>query len=126
MKILIVEDDPDSGEALMHLLADFDYEVRLVMRPSLAEAAACEFLPDVAILDIGLPVIAGYESLCTLRALPVLSGCRFIAVTAHGDVDLRKRSLEAGFEHHLTKPLRIPHLLRCLEELAKPPRAPLA
>ncbi len=115
MKILIVEDDADSGEALMHLLGDFGYEVRLVMKPILAGAVASEFLPDIAILDIGLPVISGYELIRRLRALPELTGCRYFAVTAHVGADLLERSAEAGFEQHLTKPLPVPHLLRCLK-----------
>ena len=115
MKILIVEDDADSGEALMHLLSDFGYEVRLVMKPPLASAVALEFLPDIAILDIDLPVISGYELIQLLRGLPELRSCRYFAVTAHVGAELLERSAEAGFEHHLTKPLPLPHLLHCLK-----------
>jgi len=117
VRILIVEDDADSGEALMHLLLDVGHQVRLVMKPALARAAASEFLPEVAIVDIGLPMISGYEVLALLRALPELAGCRFFAVTAHAGVDMLERSLAAGFDHHLTKPLAVPHLLRCLDGL---------
>jgi CheY-like chemotaxis protein len=118
VKILIVEDDVDSGEALMHLLADFGHEVRLVTKPALAAAVACQFLPQVAILDIGLPMISGYELLAVLRVLPELEGCKFFAVTAHAGAGMLERSLAAGFDHHLTKPLPVPHLLRCLQGIA--------
>jgi CheY-like chemotaxis protein len=115
VKILIVEDDADSGEALMHLLADFGHEVKLVMKPRLADVAAREFRPDVAIVDIGMPGMSGYELVRVLRALPQLSACRYLAVTAHAGVDMVRRSIEAGFDYHLTKPLPVPHLLRCLD-----------
>jgi len=123
VKILIVEDDEDSGEALMHLLADLGYEVRLVLKPSLAGAVATELRPGVAILDIGLPGMSGYELVQILRALPELNGCKYVAVTAHAGVDMVKRSIEAGFDHHLTKPLRVPDLLQCIDGSAEPHRA---
>jgi len=115
MKILIVEDDVDSGEALMELLADCGHQVRLVACPTLAAAASIEFVPEVAILDIGLPKISGYELLDQLRTMPELDGCRYFAVTAYAGADLAQRSADAGFEHHLTKPLRVTQLLQCLE-----------
>jgi CheY-like chemotaxis protein len=115
VKILIVEDDADSGEALMQLLTDVGHEVRLVMKPTLAAAAASELRPEVAILDIGLPGMSGYELLQVLRALPELSACRYVAATAMAGVDVVKRSFDAGFERHLTKPLPIAELLGFLE-----------
>jgi len=122
VKILIVEDDADSGDALAQLLLDFGYEVRLVMQPTLARGAAREFLPDVALLDIGLPVISGYEVLAQLRALPELAHCRFVAITAYVGPGIIERSFDAGFEHHLTKPLSIPQLLRCIDGAAGAPK----
>ena len=114
MKILIVEDDVDSGEALMQLLDDLGHEVRLVHCPTLAVAAVAAFVPEVAILDIGLPRISGYELLDRLRRIPALDSCRYFAVTAYAGTDLAQRSAEAGFEYHLTKPLRVGRLLECL------------
>ena len=118
MKILIVEDDADSGEALMFLLGDLGHDVRLVRHPTLASAVATEFRPDAAILDIGLPGMSGYELVQLLRAQPELDGCKYIAVTAHAGVDMHRRSFDAGFDDHLTKPLRVPDLLRCLDGAA--------
>jgi len=115
MRVLIVEDDADFGEALVQLLEDFGYEVKWVMCPTLASNAAVEFQPDVAILDIGLPRISGYELLPMLRRLPQLAGCRFLAITAFVGAEVEQRSSAAGFDHHLTKPLRIPQLLDCLK-----------
>jgi len=119
MKILIVEDDVDSGEALLQLLTDVGHEVKLVMTPTLAAAAALELRPEVAILDIGLPVMSGYELIQVLRALPELNGCRYFAATAMVGGDVVKRSVDAGFERHLTKPLPFTQLLRILEASAE-------
>jgi len=125
VRILIVEDDADSGEALMYLLGDFGHDVKLVQKPDLAGAVASEFRPEAAILDIGLPGMSGYELIEALLALPELNGCRYIAVTAHAGVDMPKRSIDAGFDHHLTNPLRVPDLLRCLDGSADPHGAQL-
>jgi CheY-like chemotaxis protein len=125
VKILIVEDDADSGEALMQLLSDIGHEVRLVMKPTLAAAEAIELRPQVAILDIGLPGMSGYELLEVLRALPELNGCRYVAATAMAGVDVVKRSFDAGFERHLTKPLPMDELMRFLESAESAPKAAL-
>ncbi len=116
MKILIVEDDADSGEALTDLLIAQGHAVRLVQDPERAAAEALEFLPDVAILDIGLPFTSGYDLIEILRALPSLRGCRYLAVTGYVDRHFAERSAASGFEHHLTKPLHWPRLLRCIEK----------
>jgi CheY-like chemotaxis protein len=115
---LIVEDDADSGEALKRLLADFGYEVELVMPPAQARAASLGFLPHVAILDIGLPVISGYELVAQLRALPELSHCGYVSVSADEGDDVSRQSALAGFEQHFTKPLRVTDLLAHLAKVA--------
>ncbi|HYP77684.1 MAG TPA: response regulator [Polyangiaceae bacterium] len=123
MKILIVEDDADSGEALMQLLGDFGYEVEWVMCPTLASNAAVQFQPDVAILDIGLPMISGYDLMAMLRSLPQLEACRFLAVSAFVGDEIEQRSSAAGFDQHLTKPLNIPKLLDCLKSVRARPQS---
>jgi CheY-like chemotaxis protein len=122
MRILIVEDDADSGEELLALLTDVGHEARLVMMPTRAAAVAIEFRPDLAILDIGLPVMSGHELIQVLRALPELSSCRYFAVTAMVGGDLMTQSIAAGFERHLTKPLPVAQLLRFLERPAESAR----
>lgn len=120
MKILIVEDDTDSGEALMHLLLDFGHEVLLVMNPVQAPAASLGFRPHVAILDIGLPMISGYELIAQLRALPALGTCSYLSVSADADHEVALQSERAGFARHLSKPLNVSHLLEELALLAPP------
>jgi CheY-like chemotaxis protein len=120
MKILIVEDDADSGEALTYFLSERGHDVRLVPSSSLALSAALEFLPDVALLDIGLPVVSGYDLVSLMRGLPELAGCRYLATTAYAGAHWAQRSSDAGFEHHLTKPLQISRLLQFLETAQRP------
>ena len=65
-----------------------------------------EFMPDVVLLDIGLPGIDGYEAARRIRSLPRGRGILLVAVTGWGQSEDRRRSREAGFDHHMVKPLR--------------------
>ena len=68
---------------------------------------AARFAPDVAVLDIGLPVMDGYELARKLKARPEHDALRLIAVTGYGQEHDRAKSLDAGFEHHLVKPVEM-------------------
>ncbi len=120
MKILIVEDDADSGEALMYFLCERGHEVRLVLNSCSAVAAALDFLPDVALLDIGLPVVSGYDLIAVMRGNPDLARCRYLATSGYVGSAWEQRSLDAGFEHHLSKPLEIARLLSCISGSLRP------
>jgi CheY-like chemotaxis protein len=103
-RVLIVDDHVDSAELLSELLSAQGHETRVAHDPSSAIREALELKPQVAILDIGLPGMTGYELLELLRDKPELSECRFIALTGHAEPTDRRRSLEAGFQLHLSKP----------------------
>ena len=78
----------------------------------------CEkFRPDVALLDIGLPVMDGYELANRLRDLPGLTGMRLVAVTGYGQETDHQRSRAAGFDRHLVKPVDLDGLERLLRDL---------
>jgi CheY-like chemotaxis protein len=79
-----------------------------------ALAAAAQFRPEVALLDIGLPVMDGFELARQFRADPELRRTRLIAVTGYGQEHDRRRSAEAGFDAHLVKPVDIDELVRLL------------
>ena len=66
---------------------------------------AAEWLPDLVLLDIGLPDMSGYEVVTRLRKNPALSGTIMVAVTGWGSAEDRKKSKEAGFDEHFTKPV---------------------
>jgi CheY-like chemotaxis protein len=86
------------------------YRVRVANDGPEALDAAAEFLPDIALLDIGLPVMDGYELAGHLRELPALAHMRLIALTGYGQETDRRKSQWAGFDHHLVKPVSITEL----------------
>jgi CheY-like chemotaxis protein len=73
----------------------------------MALRAAEEFSPELALLDIGLPVMDGYELAERLRGLPGLGGLRLIALTGYGQESDRHKAVAAGFLHHLVKPVDV-------------------
>jgi signal transduction histidine kinase/ActR/RegA family two-component response regulator len=104
-RVLVVDDNRDGAEMISALLADAGYEVRLAGDPSQALAAAQSFRPEVAILDIGLPVMDGYALGRELRSRQSEAPPILIALTGYGQEQDRRRSAEAGFTLHLVKPV---------------------
>ncbi|HSK04409.1 MAG TPA: ATP-binding protein [Kofleriaceae bacterium] len=102
-KILVVDDNRDVAELMLESLTVLGYEVRVAFDGPSALAIAGDFTPDVALLDIGLPVMDGLELAGRLRAMAAET--RFIAVTGYGQAVDRSRSREAGFSLHLVKPV---------------------
>jgi len=104
-KILVVDDHPDAAELVSGLLEQEGHEVRSAHTSNDAIRVAMEFQPDVAFLDIGLPLMDGFQLAAALRALPELRDCRLIAITGYDDAEDRKQSANIGFEAHLVKPI---------------------
>jgi CheY-like chemotaxis protein len=115
LRVLIVEDDFEFGEALLAILEDSGHEVQLRRCPASALGTCAGFRPQVGILDIDLPLMSGYELVAALLAMPELAGCRYVALTAHSGRDAVRKSLAAGFEGHFTKPLAFAELQSFLE-----------
>jgi two-component system CheB/CheR fusion protein len=90
--------------------------------PSTLEAALA-FQPDVVLLDIGLPGMDGYEVAKWMRQELTLQNTVLVAVTGYGQESDRQRSQEAGFDHHLVKPLDIDALQQLLAEVMEPGKA---
>ncbi|WP_156385648.1 response regulator [Ramlibacter sp. Leaf400] len=103
--VLIVEDNRDLAKTLMTGLDPLDVDVRLAFDGREAVRQASERLPDVAVLDIGLPVMDGYEVCRRIRALPGGDRIRVVALTTWGTVQDRRSGADAGFDEHWTKPL---------------------
>jgi CheY-like chemotaxis protein len=103
-RVLIVDDHVDSADMAAELLSQCGHETRVAYNPLLAISIATSFRPQIALLDIQLPNMDGYELANLLRADPALAECRFIALTANAfEVDYR-RTQAAGFCYHLVKP----------------------
>ncbi len=104
-RILVVDDSVDGAEMLATALTAKGYDTRVAHDAPSALRIASEFRPAVGFLDIGLPVMDGYELAAHLRELPELNGMKLIALTGYGQESDRRKSREAGFDHHLVKPV---------------------
>ena len=113
-RILLVDDNRDAAETLAAALDLGGHEVRVAFDGPGAIAIAREFKPQAALLDIGLPVMDGYELAEKLRGEPGLSGVRLVALTGYGQATDRQRSLAAGFSEHLVKPVELDVVLAAL------------
>ncbi len=105
LKVLVVDDNADAAETLAVVLEMSACRTRVVHDGHAALPAAREFHPDVVLLDIGLPGLSGYEVAAQLRREPGLAGTTLIAITGWGAEHDRRRARDAGFDHHLTKPV---------------------
>jgi signal transduction histidine kinase len=105
LRILVVDDSQDTAESLALVLRIEGHEVRMAYDGSAALEIAQFFRPDVAILDIGLPGINGYELGRRIRELESARKILLIALTGYGQAQDHHRSLENGFDHHLVKPV---------------------
>jgi PAS domain S-box-containing protein len=115
-RVLVVDDNYDGAQLLLMALETFGYEVQVAHDGPTALALAAEFRPDIVLLDIGLPVMDGYEVARRLRAEPFGAHVRIIAVTGYGQESDRRRSREAGFVDHMVKPVDLAALRRILSE----------
>jgi CheY-like chemotaxis protein len=118
-RILVVDDNRDGAEMISDVLASVGHDVQIANDPSQALSSADAFRPQVAILDIGLPVMDGYMLARELRArldkaVPIL-----IALTGYGQDQDRRRSEEAGFATHLVKPVDAETLVQLVDTLAE-------
>lgn len=114
LRILLVEDHPEVARAQALLLRAIGHQVQVAGDGPTAVEMAKSFLPDIAIVDIGLPGFDGYQVAKSLRADPHTSSIRLIALTAYGSPDDRQRAFRSGFEVHLVKPASIDQLRRAL------------
>jgi PAS domain S-box-containing protein len=116
-RLLVVDDNADAAELLAESLSLVGYEAHKATDAAAALEVAAKVQPAIALLDLGLPVIDGYELARRLRALDGLGGLRVIAVTGYGQASDRERSRQAGFDAHLVKPITIEAVQRVLESL---------
>jgi CheY-like chemotaxis protein len=117
-RVLVVDDNVDSADSMAELLRVWGHEVQAVHCGSEALAAAPAFRPEVALLDIDMPDMTGYELARRLRALHGFNGTAFVALTGFGQDEDHRRSAEAGFRAHLVKPVDPEALRRLLATMA--------
>ena len=118
-RVLIVDDNEDAAALLSHTLKRMGYQVAVAHDGVSGLQAASDFRPDVALLDIALPLINGYDLGKQIKALSGMDRVRLVAATGSGQISDHERSSAAGFDAHLTKPISIRTLSRTLDELVK-------
>ncbi len=118
LRILVVEDYADTAESLRALASAWGHEARIAPDGPAALEAARDFLPDVVLLDIGLPGMSGWEVAARLRQAPELARCVLIVISGFtAEVD-RQRSRAVGCDCHLIKPANPEELRRMLTCIA--------
>jgi two-component system CheB/CheR fusion protein len=104
-RILVVDDNFDQAQSLAMLLKLMGHEVFVAHEGPAAIEEALRHHPDLALIDIGLPGMSGYDVARRLREYPELAGTVLVAQTGWGQEEDRRRSAQAGFDHHVVKPL---------------------
>ncbi|MFO0612482.1 MAG: ATP-binding protein [Polyangiaceae bacterium] len=115
--VLVVDDNVDAAELLSLGLSAAGHRVEVAHDGPSALECARELKPEVAILDIGLPVMDGYELARSMLEQPALRECRLIAVTGYGLPADKERSREAGFVRHLVKPVSVERVLEQIDSI---------
>ncbi|HUS24172.1 MAG TPA: response regulator [Candidatus Binatia bacterium] len=112
-RVLLVDDHADAAASLGEVLRAHGHEVAAVTDPCEALGAASQLQPDTIVLDIDMPGVDGYELAQRLRASPLKA--RLIALTGAADASHHARIVDAGFDHHLVKPVDLHELRRMME-----------
>jgi two-component system OmpR family response regulator len=104
-RVLLVDDSVDAAEAMSMLLETLGHEVRVMHDGPSALAMVDDFAPEVVILDIGLPGMSGFDVARELRTRAVTKTALLIALTGYGADSDKQEARDAGFDHHLVKPV---------------------
>jgi PAS domain S-box-containing protein len=107
VRVMLADDNRDACDSLEMLLTLEKHEVRVAYDGTSALAVMADFRPELALLDIGMPGMNGYELAAKVREQPWGAGIRLVAVTGWGQEDDRRRAIDAGFDEHLVKPVDV-------------------
>ena len=123
LKVLIVDDNEDSAETLAMLLTALRHKVLTANDGPAALETATSYCPDVVLLDIGLPMMDGYEVAAKMRLSPAHKTTVLVALTGYGQDSDRQKSKDAGFDHHLVKPADFAKLQQILAGVSEKMKA---
>ena len=118
-RLLVVDDNHDAADSLARLLQLQGHEVRVVYDGPTALKAARAVRPDMVFLDVGMPGMDGYEVARQMRQTPGLEDVVLAALTGWGQQEDRRRTAEAGFDHHLVKPVETAEVESLVASLAE-------
>ncbi len=116
LRVLVADDNRDAAETLSSLLSLLGHEVRTTYDGHQAIREAEAFRPELILLDIGMPGLSGHDVARRLRALPEFQRVTIVALTGWGQPDDRAKTQEAGFDHHLLKPLDLAALEKFINQ----------
>ena len=119
LRVAIIEDSLDTAESLGLLLDLLGYAVSVAHSGARGVEVVKKVKPDVVLCDIGLPEMDGFEVARVLKADPATAGCHLVAITGYDQEEDRQRATEAGFEHHLVKPVDPDRLFELLAGYAR-------
>lgn len=122
-RILVVDDNRDAADSLALILQRMGHELSTAYDGQEGVEAVARFQPEVVLLDIGLPKLNGYEAAREIRRQPTGKEVELIAITGWGQEEDKRRAFEAGFDHHLTKPVEASVLRKLLAESCAVPGA---
>ncbi|MGE0871100.1 MAG: response regulator [Kofleriaceae bacterium] len=118
MRIVVIEDNDEARETLREALTELQHQVSAAPDGMAGLELVVDTKPDVALVDIGLPRLDGYEVARQIRLRCDRSAPRLIAMTGYGQPEDRARAEAAGFDHHLVKPVSLDRLQRLLAAVA--------
>ncbi|MES2634499.1 MAG: PAS domain S-box protein [Pseudomonadota bacterium] len=119
-RLLVVDDNRDAADSSSDMLRLLGHRVETTYDGEQALSVAARFMPEVVLLDLSMPGIDGFETLRRLRALPGMATSCVIAMTGYGSQDDTRRTHDAGFDGHLTKPAALRDLVALIERVSRP------
>ena len=122
-KVLVVDDNRDAADSLQALFEMENCNVATAYDGFQAVQAVEEAMPDMIIMDLGMPSMDGYEAARRIRCKDGAKEVLMIALTGWGQTDARQRTIDAGFDHHLIKPVNFDEIKRLASARMKPPPA---
>ncbi len=117
LKVLVVDDQADSADAVACILSLMGHDVHTAYGPNQALELFREFQPSVVFMDISMPELSGLEAAARIRSMPEGTSTTIIALTGLGHEQDRRRSHEASIDHHLVKPASPAALYRLLSAI---------
>ena len=123
-RVLVVDDNRDAADSLAIWLQMEGHEVDVAYGATEALALARARPPAIALLDIGLPIMDGYEAARRIRQRPDAQQILMIALTGWGQGDARRHTLAAGFDYHLIKPVELDEIMKLVNAWSGPARRP--
>jgi CheY-like chemotaxis protein len=121
--VLVADDNRDGADIMALLLQQYGYDVSVAHSGPDALATAARNKPEIVILDIGMPGMSGYEVAQRIRAEPWGKRTLLIALTGWGQEEDKRKAFDAGFDHHLIKPIDPDALEALMGSALRPPRA---